>query len=340
MELNFQFAEFSPKNRFVLDNEEGDLRFTFGKGSYLVSGRLTAGGHVLIGNYCSMAGGIELKIGRDHTMNYATTYPFNVITRQGEHKVPPPREGGECIGLSARRQIIIGSDAWLGDNVTVMGGAKIGVGACIGTNALVSGEIPPYAVAVGVPARVIKYRFTPEIVKKLLAIKWWHWDINKIHDNYELMKDVEAFCDKFYSEELARLDWESGIVKELKLLRDSGVKVYYTFADFGRKNPVWENVLDQFVEKHDVKSPCALIFEVVNPENTFGGIDIIVNKLRKLGTYAPQVFVHSDPTERVGIMRNMDCFITTREAESVLGLDYAWENGAEILSGLDAGLFG
>ena len=340
MDMNIGFADFAPRNREVLSNEDGELRFTFGSGSYLVGGRLTANGHVLIGNYCSMGEGIELKISRDHSMNYATTYPFDVITRAGVYR--PYTESGaahEMIGKTKRKQIVVGSDVWLGDHVTIMGGSKIGTGACIGTNALVSGEIPPYAVAVGVPARVIKYRFTPEIVKKLLAIKWWHWDVNKIHDNYELMKDVEAFCDKFYPEAVAKLNEESTIARDLEHLKASGVKVYYTYADFGRQNPTWENVLEQFIDKYDEKSMCALIFEVVNPENNFGGLDIIVNRLKTLGARAPQVFIHSNKTEQTDIMRNMDCFITTREPESILGVDYAWEHGAEIISGLDAGLF-
>ena len=62
----------------------------------------------------------------------------------------------------------------------ILGGVKIGNGAVIGTGAVVAKNIPPYAIAVGNPARVIKYRFDEETIKKLLAVKWWNWDLKKL----------------------------------------------------------------------------------------------------------------------------------------------------------------
>lgn len=83
-----------------------------------------------------------------------------------------------------------------------MGGVKIGNGALIGANSVVAKDIPPYAIAVGNPARVIKYRFDEETIKKLLAVKWWNWDAKKIADNLPLMNDVEKFLELHYSPEL------------------------------------------------------------------------------------------------------------------------------------------
>lgn len=78
-----------------------------------------------------------------------------------------------------------------------MGGVRIGNGAVIGARAIVAKNVPPYAVAVGNPARVIKYRFPQEIIDKLQKIKWWNWPDEKILSLLSELKDVRRFVDKF-----------------------------------------------------------------------------------------------------------------------------------------------
>ena len=82
-------------------------------------------------------------------------------------------------------RLIIGNDVWIGANVTILGGLKIGDGAVIGANAVVTRDIPPYAVVAGVPAKIIRYRFNKKIRNKLLQIKWWNWPKSKILKNIE-----------------------------------------------------------------------------------------------------------------------------------------------------------
>ena len=78
-----------------------------------------------------------------------------------------------------------------------MGGVRIGNGAVIGARAVVAKNVPPYAVAVGNPACVIKYRFPQEIIDKLQKIKWWNWSDEKILSLLSELKDVRRFVDKF-----------------------------------------------------------------------------------------------------------------------------------------------
>lgn len=79
--------------------------------------------------------------------------------------------------------IYIGNNVWIGDNVTILTGVTIGDGAAIGAGSVVTRDIPPFAVAVGAPAKVIKYRFPKNIIDKLLNINWWHWDYKTIQKN-------------------------------------------------------------------------------------------------------------------------------------------------------------
>lgn len=152
--------------------------------------------HILIGHFCSLAGKIYFLIGGNHNYKNVSTFPFDVYTFILE-------DGRIVHPLPYRRpnhfQIIIGHDVWIGHGATIMGGVKIGNGAVIGAKAVVAKDIPPYAIAVGNPARVIKYRFDEETVKKFLAVKWWNWDAKKIADNLPLMTDVEKFLATHYS---------------------------------------------------------------------------------------------------------------------------------------------
>lgn len=91
--------------------------------------------------------------------------------------------------------VCIGSDVWIGANVTVRPGVRIGDGAIVGANSVVTGDIPPYAIYAGCPARLIRYRFTEEEIEKLLKMKWWEQDEQWIRDNIERFKDIKDFTD-------------------------------------------------------------------------------------------------------------------------------------------------
>ena len=79
--------------------------------------------------------------------------------------------------------------------MTIIGGVTIGDGAVVGTGAIVTKDVPPYSVVGGVPAKVLKYRFSQEIIEKLLIIKWWNWDITKIIEKSKNFNNVDFFVD-------------------------------------------------------------------------------------------------------------------------------------------------
>ena len=94
--------------------------------------------------------------------------------------------------------VIIGNDVWIGMYAIVNRGIKIGDGAVVASGAVVTKDVPPYAIVGGNPAKIIKFRFSPEIIEKLLAIKWWDWDESLIKSRVNDFYDIEQFCSKYY----------------------------------------------------------------------------------------------------------------------------------------------
>lgn len=92
---------------------------------------------------------------------------------------------------------IIGNDVWVGRNVIFLQGVKIGNGAIIGAGAVISKDVPEYAVVVGSPQEIKRIRFTAEQIAKLDKIKWWEWSREKVFENLELMKDIDKFLEAY-----------------------------------------------------------------------------------------------------------------------------------------------
>jgi len=99
---------------------------------------------------------------------------------------------------SCKGDIIIENDVWIGAKATIMSGVKISNGAIIGATATVTKDVPPYAIVVGNPGKIVKFRFTDEQISSLLKISWWNWDEEKIKN--EAMKiwsnGIDEFIDK------------------------------------------------------------------------------------------------------------------------------------------------
>lgn len=134
------------------------------------------GDKFIIGNFCAIAKGVEFVMnGANHRMNCATTYPFYIMGGDWGGMIAPVVDQ-----LPLKGDTVIGNDVWIGQNVTIMPGVHIGDGAIIGADSTVATNIPPYAVAVGNPARVIRLRVDDETIELLERLKWWDLPIEEI----------------------------------------------------------------------------------------------------------------------------------------------------------------
>ena len=136
---------------------------------------------VIIGNFCSLATNIKIYCGHGyHDSSWVSTYPFGHVHHNifGHDKINLGKTNGN---------VIIGNDVWIGDNVMIMSGVKIGDGAIIATNSHVVKDVDDYAIVGGNPAKLIKYRFDENTIKRLLEIRWWEWSVDKINNNKRLL---------------------------------------------------------------------------------------------------------------------------------------------------------
>lgn len=126
--------------------------------------------YTTIGRYCSINNTVAIR-NRNHPIGFKSTHPFFFNSKLGYCKK-------EIIDYSP---IEIGNDVWIGQHVIILPSVqKIGDGAIIGAHSVVTKSIPPYSIVVGNPARVIKFRFSNDIIAKLLDEKWWEKEINQI----------------------------------------------------------------------------------------------------------------------------------------------------------------
>ena len=148
--------------------------YDIGINSYVVRGSYVNPDKVKIGKYCAIAYGVVIGLD-NHPIQHLSSHGFS-CTADPTHMysaldVPAHRLRPNA----AKGKAIVGNDVWIGRNAIVMGGVRIGDGAVVGAGAVVTKDVPPYAIVAGVPARIIRYRFDEATVSRLLASRWWDY---------------------------------------------------------------------------------------------------------------------------------------------------------------------
>lgn len=138
-----------------------------------------------IGKFCSIATGLKV-VPNNHFLSYVSTSPIVTLKEFGFVDV----DNDEVV--NANREVTIGNDVWIGENVIIFEGVTIGDGAVIGAGSIIRKDVAPYAVVVGVD-KIVRYRFSKEMINKLLELKWWDWEEEVIRQRIKDFSDSNEF---------------------------------------------------------------------------------------------------------------------------------------------------
>ncbi len=137
-----------------------------------------------IGKFCSIACGARFLFNSaNHALSSLSTYPFPIFFEEWGLSVDDVSRAWDNKG-----DIVVGNDVWIGYEAVILAGVTIGDGAIIGARAVVTGDVPPYTIVGGVPARPIRKRFSDDVIEALLELRWWDWRPERIAANLDAIQ--------------------------------------------------------------------------------------------------------------------------------------------------------
>lgn len=154
---------------------------TYGHDTIQVRGEMN---NIIIGKWCSISQNVVMDGGFNHSLKFASTYPFFNRFGIGEQNII-------CKG-----DIVIGNGVLISEDVLIMSGVTIGDGAVIGAKTIVTKDVPPYCVVAGCPAKPIKWVYQAEHIRDLMKIMWWEWSEEKVLQELPFATDIQEFINK------------------------------------------------------------------------------------------------------------------------------------------------
>jgi len=163
---------------------------SLGEGVYIASGSVFGAKETVIGDHTRINGPIRIVGFQRVTIGKYCAFGANITVVSTNHllhhanlQVELQRRFGFTPLVEDRGPITIGHNVWIGDHAVLLPGVKVGDGAVVGASSVVTRDVPPFSIAAGVPARILKRRFDDSIIRELLAVRWWDWPAEKMAKN-------------------------------------------------------------------------------------------------------------------------------------------------------------
>lgn len=192
--LSYVCSSTKVSRNVVLHSNTSLVEVDVGRFTYFAGAKV---GRAVIGSYCSIGPGVRLGGMGRHPTSMISTHPafYSTLMQAGKSFVSDSY-------FDERPITKVGSDVWIGAGSIILDGVSIGNGAIVAAGAVVVKDIPDYAVVGGVPARIIKYRFSEAQIRKLNQLKWWEWEDAELIKFSSLMRAGDV--DKLISETVHR----------------------------------------------------------------------------------------------------------------------------------------
>ena len=278
---------------------------------------------IAIGKSCSLADDITFMIDLNHDYK-------SVV--QGD---PAFLDGVEHIDkISRKGTVIIQNDVWVGHGATIMAGVTLHNGCVVAAQAVVTKDVPPYAIVGGNPARILRYRFDQEVIAGLQKIAWWDWP-EHLQRKYRM--DFVLPAEEFVKKHLPQED-EISDIKSSAPFTDEEKSVVFFPADVGEPFPLYPKILTAYFKKD--RPDAELIIYL--PEELSGQdhIDAIENILKKFESRDSYVTFQAGITlDEEMLFQEADFYVTTRSRNTVHRTCLADRYGVKILYGTDSDVF-
>lgn len=242
--------------------------------------------------------------------------------------------------LREKGQIIVGNDCWIGRGATVMGGTRIHNGAVVAANAVVTKDVPPYAIVGGNPAKIIGYRCCADTIEKLQKISWWEWPDSRISSRKEdFALGLEAFAGKYIDE----AEKEINSVKKIDMsdvnpnFYNRGRR-YLVVPDIMERYPTFPRILDEYTKKFENADTELCVYIPETPDK-----EVIVERILPFfSAYEDKncnVTLYAAQEDEKQIFKSVTHYITNRMGRNIRRMDLADIFGVKCISGVDFPIF-
>lgn len=297
---------------------ETGLDFNPGEGVY----------NLQIGKYSSLAEDILFLINVEHNFKAVYQGTISLWNKNNEKRI-----------TSRKGQIIIENDCWIGHGSTILNGVTIHNGAIVAANAVVTKDVPPYAIVAGNPARVVKYRFDEKTIERFLKIEWWNWDDDTIlgcKEDFAL--PGEEFAAKYapiFEEE--KNDYSYNINRASK---EEEANLFLFFVDYEETISIVEKVIAKFVLAYHNFDGELILYLPENKTNYSEQLDKLFNFLNQFEKFNSYISICSEPAvKEESLISQVDFYITNHASQNVARMSTAHKHGVKCLSGVDTKVF-